>query len=61
LRRADPPSKESHRLYIGLRNWRRGEGPTKIYKIIIIIIIIKLPFVQIIKCYVMKMYGAVEV
>jgi hypothetical protein len=29
LRRADPSSKESYRLCIGLRNWKRGRGPTK--------------------------------
>jgi hypothetical protein len=29
LRRADPPSKDSYRLCIGLRNWRRSQGPTK--------------------------------
>jgi hypothetical protein len=29
LRRADPPSKEPYRLYIRLRNWKRGQGPTK--------------------------------
>jgi hypothetical protein len=29
LRRADPPSKESYRLCIGLRNWKSGQGPTK--------------------------------
>jgi hypothetical protein len=29
LRRADPPSKESYRLCIGLRNRKRGQGPTK--------------------------------
>jgi hypothetical protein len=29
LRRADPPSKESYRLWIGLRNWKSGHGPTK--------------------------------
>jgi hypothetical protein len=27
LRRADPPSKESYRLFIGLRNWKIGQGP----------------------------------
>jgi hypothetical protein len=29
LRQADPPLKESYRLYIGLRNWKSGQGPTK--------------------------------
>jgi hypothetical protein len=29
LRRADPPSKESYRLCIGLRNWKSGQGPTE--------------------------------
>jgi hypothetical protein len=29
LRRADPPSKESYRMCIGLRNWKSGQGPTK--------------------------------
>jgi hypothetical protein len=29
LQRADPPSKESYRLCIGLRNWKSGQGPTK--------------------------------
>jgi hypothetical protein len=29
LRRADPPSKESYLLYIGLRNWKSGQGQTK--------------------------------
>jgi hypothetical protein len=29
LRRADPPSKESYRLCIGLRNRKSGQGPTK--------------------------------
>jgi hypothetical protein len=29
LRRADPPSKESYRLCIRLRNWKSSEGPTK--------------------------------
>jgi hypothetical protein len=29
LRRADPPSKESYRLCIGLRNWKSGQVPTK--------------------------------
>jgi hypothetical protein len=27
LRRAYPPSKESYRLCIGLRNWKSGQGP----------------------------------
>jgi hypothetical protein len=27
LRRDDPPSKESYRLCIGLRNWKSGRGP----------------------------------
>jgi hypothetical protein len=26
---ADPPFKESHRLCIGLRNWKSGQGPAK--------------------------------
>jgi hypothetical protein len=26
LRRADPPSRESYRLHIGLRNWKSGQG-----------------------------------
>jgi hypothetical protein len=34
LRRADPPSKESYRLYIGLRNWKSDRSPTEGYKII---------------------------
>jgi hypothetical protein len=29
LRLADPQSKESYRLCIGLRNWKSGQGPTK--------------------------------
>jgi hypothetical protein len=29
LRRADPPSKESYWLCIGLRNWKSDQGPTK--------------------------------
>jgi hypothetical protein len=29
LWRADPPSKESYRLYKKLRNWKRGQGPEK--------------------------------
>jgi hypothetical protein len=29
LRRADPPSKESYGLCIGLRNWKGGQGPTR--------------------------------
>jgi hypothetical protein len=29
LRRADPPSKESYRLYIELRDWKSCQGPTK--------------------------------
>jgi hypothetical protein len=29
LRRLDPPSNESYRLCIGLRNWKSGQGPTK--------------------------------
>jgi hypothetical protein len=29
LRRADPPSKESYRLWRGSRNWKCGQGPTK--------------------------------
>jgi hypothetical protein len=29
LRRVHPPSKESYRLYIGSRNWKSGQGPTK--------------------------------
>jgi hypothetical protein len=29
LRLADPPSKESYRLCIGSRNWKRNQGPTK--------------------------------
>jgi hypothetical protein len=28
IRRADPPSKESYRLCIWLRNWKSGQGPT---------------------------------
>jgi hypothetical protein len=28
LRLADPQSKESYRLCIGLRNWKSGQGPT---------------------------------
>jgi hypothetical protein len=27
LRQADPPSKESYRLCIELRNWKRSQGP----------------------------------
>jgi hypothetical protein len=27
LRQADPQSKESYRLCIGLRNWKIGQGP----------------------------------
>jgi hypothetical protein len=27
LRRADPTSKQSYRLYIGLGNWKTGQGP----------------------------------
>jgi hypothetical protein len=27
LRQADPPSKESCRLYVGSRNWKSGQGP----------------------------------
>jgi hypothetical protein len=27
LRWADPPSEESYRLCIGLRNWKSGQGP----------------------------------
>jgi hypothetical protein len=27
LRRADPPSKESYRLCIALRNWKTGQDP----------------------------------
>jgi hypothetical protein len=27
LRRADPPSKESCQMYIGLRNWKTSQGP----------------------------------
>jgi hypothetical protein len=46
LRRADPPSKEFYQLCIGSRNWKRGQGPTTIRRIIIhsntiIILIIK--------------------
>jgi hypothetical protein len=29
LRWADPPSKESYRLYIGLRNWKSSRDPRK--------------------------------
>jgi hypothetical protein len=29
MRRADPPSKESYRLCIKLKNWKSSEGPTK--------------------------------
>jgi hypothetical protein len=29
LRRADPPSKESYRLCIGLKSWKSVKGPTK--------------------------------
>jgi hypothetical protein len=29
LRPADPPSKESYRLYKRSRNWKSGQGPTK--------------------------------
>jgi hypothetical protein len=29
FRRADPSSKESYRLCIGLRNWKNGQGPTR--------------------------------
>jgi hypothetical protein len=29
LRRADPPSKESYRLCIGLRNWKSGRSPKR--------------------------------
>jgi hypothetical protein len=36
-------SKESYRLCIGLRNWKRGQGPTKGRRAIIIIIIIIIP------------------
>jgi hypothetical protein len=36
LARGDPPSKESYRLCIGSRNWKRGQGPTKGYRAIII-------------------------
>jgi hypothetical protein len=28
--RANPPFKESYRLCIGLRNWKSGQGPTKV-------------------------------
>jgi hypothetical protein len=34
LRRADPPSKESYRLCNRSRNWKRGQGPTKGYRVI---------------------------
>jgi hypothetical protein len=40
LRRADPPSKEFHRICIRLRNWKRGNDPTKGCRAIIIIIIL---------------------
>jgi hypothetical protein len=40
FRRADPPSKESYRLYMRLRNWKSGQDPTKDCTAIIIIIII---------------------
>jgi hypothetical protein len=32
LRRADPASKESYRLCVGLRNWKRAQNPTKGYR-----------------------------
>jgi hypothetical protein len=40
VQRADPPSKESYRLCIWLRNWKSGQGPTKDCRAVIIIIII---------------------
>jgi hypothetical protein len=40
LRWADPPSRESYRLCIGLRNWKSGQGPTKGCRAIVIIVII---------------------
>jgi hypothetical protein len=39
LRRGHPPSKESYRLCKKSRNWKSGQGQTKGYTIIIIIII----------------------
>jgi hypothetical protein len=30
LRRPDLPSRESYRLSIGIRNWKSGQGPTKV-------------------------------
>jgi hypothetical protein len=50
LQRADPPSKESYRPRIGLRNWKSGQAPTKgCREIIIIIIIIKTPWLLVCK------------
>jgi hypothetical protein len=42
LRRADPPSMESYRLYIlyiGSRSWKRGQGPTKDCRAIVTVIV----------------------